>query len=47
MLKVPQMKRLWRINRRDFLFAATALMGVLVFDTLPGLAMAVLLSPER
>jgi high affinity sulfate transporter 1 len=44
MLKVPQMKRLWRINRRDFLFAATALMGVLVFDTLPGLAMAVLLS---
>lgn len=44
MLKVPQMRRLWVISRRDFAFAATALMGVLVFDTLPGLAMAVLLS---
>lgn len=44
LMKVPQMKRLWRINRLDFLIAATALFGVLLFDTLIGLGIAVLVS---
>ncbi len=44
MMKVPAMQRLWRISHRDFLFAATALVGVLLFDALPGLGIAVLLS---
>ncbi|MDC3402424.1 SulP family inorganic anion transporter [bacterium] len=44
MMKVPQMKRLWRINRLDFLLAVTALFGVLLFDTLVGLGLAVLVS---
>jgi len=44
MMKVPQMKRLWRINRLDFLIAVTALLGVLLFDTLIGLGLAVLVS---
>ena len=44
MMKVPAMRRLWRISRRDFAFAATALVGVLLFDALPGLGIAVLLS---
>ena len=44
MMKVPAMQRLWRISRRDFLFAATALVGVLLFDALPGLGIAVLVS---
>lgn len=44
MMKVPRIRRLWRISRRDFLFAMTALIGVLLFDALPGLGIAVLLS---
>lgn len=44
MMKVPKMQRLWQIRRRDFLFAITALVGVLLFDALPGLGIAVLLS---
>lgn len=44
MMKVPKMRRLWEISRRDFLFAITALVGVLLFDALPGLGLAVVLS---
>jgi len=44
MMKLPQMKRLWRVSRLDFLIAATALFGVLLFDTLIGLGIAVLVS---
>ena len=44
LMKTPQMKRLWKISRRDFLLAATALAGVLVFDTLAGLTIAVIVS---
>jgi len=44
MMKMPQIKRLWSINRLDFVLAATALFGVLLFDTLVGLGLAVLVS---
>jgi len=44
LMKTPQMKRLWKISRRDFLLAATALAGVLIFDTLAGLTIAVIVS---
>jgi SulP family sulfate permease len=44
MMKVSKMQRLWRLSQKDFLFAATALLGVLLFDALPGLGVAVLLS---
>lgn len=44
MFKVDAMRRMWRLSRRDLLFASAAMLGVLVFDTLPGLIGAVLLS---
>jgi len=44
MMKIPAMQRLWNLNKRDFTFAATALAGVLLFDALPGLGIAVLVS---
>lgn len=44
MMKLSKMQRLWRLSRKDFFFAATALLGVLLFDALPGLGVAVLLS---
>jgi MFS superfamily sulfate permease-like transporter len=44
LMKTPQMQRLWKISRRDFLLAAIALAGVLIFDTLAGLTIAVIVS---
>ncbi|SER22518.1 SulP family inorganic anion transporter [Actinokineospora terrae] len=44
MVKVRQLRRLWRLRRTDFVLAAVALLGVLVLDVLPGLAVAVLVS---
>ena len=41
---VGEMRRYWRQDRWSFAVAATALVGVLVFDLLPGLLLAVALS---
>jgi MFS superfamily sulfate permease-like transporter len=43
-LNVKEMRRYWERDRPSFAVAMTALMGVLVFDLLPGLLLAVLLS---
>ncbi|WP_194922667.1 SulP family inorganic anion transporter [Catenulispora pinisilvae] len=43
-LKVGEMRRYWRLDRLSFAIAATALAGVLLFDLLPGLVIAVGLS---
>lgn len=43
-LRLEPLKRLWRRDRSSFSVAAAALLGVLVFDLLPGLLIAVLLS---
>ncbi|MFI1092276.1 SulP family inorganic anion transporter [Streptomyces sp. NPDC020917] len=43
-LDVGAMRRYWNRDRPSFAVAATALLGVLVFDLLPGLLLAVLLS---
>jgi sulfate permease, SulP family len=42
--RVAELQRYWRLQRSAFAIAATALVGVLVFDLLPGLLMAVILS---
>jgi SulP family sulfate permease len=42
--RVAEMKRYWRLQPSAFAVGMTALIGVLVFDLLPGLLMAVLLS---
>ncbi|MFE8595926.1 SulP family inorganic anion transporter [Archangium violaceum] len=44
MMEVGELRRLFRMRRADFLVAMTALLGVLVFDVLPGLLLAVGLS---
>lgn len=44
MIKARELARLWRTRRADFLLGAVALLGVLVFDVLPGLAIAVVCS---
>jgi high affinity sulfate transporter 1 len=44
MLNFREMGRLWRLRRIDFVLALVALLGVLLFDVLPGLAIAVVLS---
>jgi sulfate permease, SulP family len=44
MMDVRELARLWRLSRPDILMALTALMGVLLFDVLPGLIIAVGLS---
>ena len=41
MERIGPLKRLWRLRRADFALAMVALLGVLVFDILPGLAIAV------
>lgn len=41
---VGEMRRYWRQDRPSFAIAATALIGVLLFDLLPGLLLAVALS---
>lgn len=43
-LRVAPLRRYWRLDRNSFAVAMTALMGVLVFDLLPGLIIAVALS---
>ncbi|WP_436771877.1 SulP family inorganic anion transporter [Yinghuangia sp. YIM S09857] len=43
-LRVAEMRRYWRRDKPNFAVAATALLGVLVFDLLPGLLIAVGLS---
>jgi SulP family sulfate permease len=42
--RVAELKRYWRLQRSAFAVGMTALLGVLVFDLLPGLLMAVVLS---
>ena len=41
---VAELRRYWKQDRRSFAVAATALVGVLLFDLLPGLLLAVALS---
>jgi SulP family sulfate permease len=43
-LRVAPLRRYWRLDRRSFWVATTALLGTLVFDLLPGLLIAVALS---
>jgi SulP family sulfate permease len=40
MERIGPMARLWRLRRSDFAVAMVALLGVLIFDILPGLALA-------
>ncbi len=44
LLDVGEMRRYWRLRRTSFVLALTALLGVLVYDILPGLLLAVVLS---
>jgi SulP family sulfate permease len=44
-LRVAPLVRYWRLDRRSFWVATAALLGTLVFDLLPGLLIAVGLSP--
>ncbi|WPB74947.1 SulP family inorganic anion transporter [Archangium violaceum] len=44
MMEVGELRRLFRMRRADFAVAMAALLGVLVFDVLPGLLLAVGLS---
>ena len=43
-LRTEPLRRYWRLDRRSFWVATTALLGTLVFDLLPGLLIAVGLS---
>ena len=43
-LRTAPLRRYWRLDRRSFWVATTALVGTLVFDLLPGLLIAVGLS---
>ena len=43
-LRTEPLQRYWRLDRRSFWVATTALLGTLVFDLLPGLLIAVGLS---
>jgi sulfate permease, SulP family len=43
-LRTEPLRRYWRLDRRSFWVATTALLGTLVFDLLPGLLIAVALS---
>lgn len=44
MIKLRELRRLWRTRRADFVLAVVALLGVLVFEVLPGLGIAVVCS---
>jgi high affinity sulfate transporter 1 len=44
MVKVKAIRRLFRLNRADFILAIVALLGVLTFEALEGLLIAVILS---
>lgn len=44
MINVPEMRRLFRLRRADFWLASIALLAVLTFEILAGLAIAVILS---
>jgi MFS superfamily sulfate permease-like transporter len=44
LMDVGALRRYWRLRRLDFVLALTAVLGELVFDVLPGLLLAVVLS---
>lgn len=44
MERIEPLRRLWRLRSADFTLALVALLGVLIFDILPGLAIAVVAS---
>jgi sulfate permease, SulP family len=44
LLDVGAMRRYWRLRKTSFVLALVALLGVLVYDILPGLLLAVVLS---
>ena len=44
MVKVKAIRRLYRLNRMDFALAIVAVFGVLTFEALEGLLIAVILS---
>ncbi|HJS19401.1 MAG TPA: SulP family inorganic anion transporter [Anaerolineales bacterium] len=44
MVKIGAIRRLYRLNRMDFALAITAMLGVLTFEALEGLLIAVILS---
>ena len=44
LMRVREMKRIFKIRKIDFWLAALALMGVLIFDILPGLIIAMIAS---
>ncbi len=44
MIKIKAIKRLYRLNKFDFVLAIAAILGVLTFDALEGLLIAVILS---
>jgi high affinity sulfate transporter 1 len=44
MERIEPLRRLWRLRRADFALALVALFGVLIFDILPGLGIAVVVS---
>ena len=44
MIDFPKLARLWRTHRDEFVLAAGALLGVIVFDILPGVVIGVALS---
>jgi SulP family sulfate permease len=43
-MRIAPLRRYWRLDRPSFAIAAAALLGVLTFDLLPGLVIAVVLS---
>ena len=44
MIDFPKLARIWRTHRDEFVLAAGALLGVIVFDILPGVVIGVALS---
>jgi len=44
MMNVPKLQRLYHLRKMDFFLALTALLGVLIFEVLTGLLIAVILS---
>ena len=43
-MNIGELRRYFRVSKSDFVLAATALLGVLIFEILPGLLIAVFLS---
>lgn len=44
LMNIGELRRYFRVSKPDFVLAATALLGVLIFEILPGLLIAVILS---